>query len=438
MTRRISERCGLPAPMNFLRFVRVAYACAVGLATSVSAQSLAIESLSGPVTRGEVDAFKTFMRAQRPPITPWQGPGHNAWSFGSGGRNLEAMGLMIEATGDRELLDLLITWSDECISQRNDLLPPEKGGGRIMWTGRVEKVWCPEAPTHQNALYAGCETEDAIAHFVYCAKLILKRPELWSTAVPDRDPRGYGVTYLDRARHIIAIADEANDEYFVKWFVQEGTHLIRDPQNQPAWARIHNNVDSINRQMMFDGGYQRLAECHEILGDAPHRVKRYDAIVKASVAECLQGVMTFQPGAVKGHPVYNWHYFPWSVDRTKSESTGHAAYDILGFHRAWTRPAYGVATADVVPLANTLVHVIAKGPGAFAATVDGKGPTANYVLGEWMLCADWDPAAYELVANAAIASRRYANNANLTAYILWMKQRRAAGTAGTRGVTVAK
>lgn len=424
--------------MNLSRFLRAAFPCIVGVATSLGAQSLRIESLSGTVTPAEVAAFKDFMRAQRPPVTPWQGPGHNAWSFGPGGRNLEAMGMMFEATGDREILDLLIAWSDEGVSQRNDLLPEEKGGRRIMWTGRVEKVWCPEGPTHKNAQYAGCETEDAIAHFVYAAKLILQNRELWPLAVPDRDPRGYGITYLERARHTIAIADESNDEYFVKWFVQAGTNLIRDPQEQPVWKKINNNVDSINRQMMFDGGYQRLAECHEILGDAPERVQRYDAIVKASVTECLRGVMTFQPGEVAGHRVYNWHYFPWSADRTKSESTGHAAYDILGFHRAWTRPAYGVATTDVVPLAKTLLHVIAKGPHAFAATVDGRGTTANYLHGEWMLCADWDPAVYELVANAAIASGRYANNANLTAYILWMKQRRATGLAGKRAASFAR
>jgi hypothetical protein len=421
--------------MTFYGLVRITLSCLVGLPACLPAQSLKIEALSGSVTTGEIGAFNTFMKAQRPPVTPWQGPGHNAWSFGPGGRNLEAMGMMFEATGDLELLNLMVAWSDECVSQRNDFLPEEKGGRRVMWTGRVEKVWCPEAPTHKNALYAGCETEDAIAHFVYCAKLILQRPALWRRSVPDGDPRGYGSTYLDRARHYIAVADESNDEYFVKWFVQEGTNLIRDPKNQPVWEKIHNNVDSINRQMMFDGGYQRLAECHEILGDAPERVKRYDAIVKASVTECLKGIMNFQPGEVGGRRVYNWHYFPWSADRAKSESTGHAAYDILGLHRAWMRPAYGIATVDVEPLANTLLHVIAKGPNAFAATVDGKGPTADYLLGEWMLCADWDPAVYELVAKAAIDSRRYANNANLTAYILWMKQRRADGLAGQRGAT---
>jgi hypothetical protein len=403
----------------------MAVLAALALGGPPARAALLIESTTGPVTSREIEVFKAFMKTQTPPPTPWQGPGHNAWSFGPGGRNLEAMGLMFEVSGDLELLNLMVSWADECLSQRNDLLPAGQGGQRVMWTGKVDLVWCPEAPTHKNAQYAGCETEDAIAHMIYCAKLILQRPALWKTKVPDGDPRGYGATYLDRAKNLIARCDEANDDYFVKWFVQPGTNLIRDPADQPAWKKINNNVDSINRQMMFDGGYQRLAECHEILGDAPGRVRRYDAIVKASVTECLAGIKKFEPRVVNGVPVYNWHYFPWSADPTKSESVGHAAYDILGLHRASLRPVYGLVRADLVPLANTVVHVIAKGPNAFAATVDGKGPTSNYLLGEWVLCADWHPAVYDLVAHAAIASRRHANNANLTAYILWMKHRRA-------------
>ena len=389
-----------------------------------TSEALVIEGLQGPVTPAEIAAFKAHMNAQTPPPTPWQGPGHNAWSFGPGGRNLEAMGLMFEVSEDPEILRQMIRWTDLCVSQRNDLLPADRGGQRAMWTGQIDKVWCPEAPTHKNARYAGCETEDAIAHIAYCAKLILQRPALWRVAVPDGDPFGYGATYLDRAKGYVARCDEANDDYFLKWFVQAGTNLIRDPANQPAWKAINNNVDSINRQMMFDGGYQRLAECHEILGDAPARVARYDAIVKASVTECLAGIKSFDPRVVDGVPVYNWHYFPWSADKTKSESVGHAAYDILGLHRASLRSAYGLTRADVVPLANTLVHVIAKSSEAFAATVDGQGPPANYLLGEWILCADWHPAVYELVARAAVTSGRYKNNANLTAHVLWMKQRR--------------
>ncbi len=388
--------------------------------------ALVVDSLSGPVTPNEIHSFKAFMRTQNPPRVPWDFR-HNAWSFGPGGRNLEALGMMYEVSGDLEILHQMIRWTDECVSQRNDLMPAERGGQRVMWTGRIDKVWCPEPPTHRNAKYAGCETEDAIAHIAYCAKLVLQHPALWKTAVPDGNPHGYGVTYLDRAKGYLARCDEANDDYFLKWFVQPDTHLIRSPTNQPVWTAINNNVDAINRQMMFDGGYQRLAECHEILGDDPARVKQYDEIVKASVTECLTGIKNFAPREVNDHKVYNWHYFPWS--KTNSESVGHAAYDVLGIHRASLRPVYGVALDDVRPLANTVVQVITKGTNTFSATVDGRGSSGNCLLGEWIVLADWNPAVYDIVANAAIASRRYANNANLTAYILWMKHRRATGAS---------
>ncbi len=175
--------------MSYLRLVWIVIAWRIGVAVPLIAQSLRIESISGPVTAGEIAAFKEFIRAQRPPPAPWL-PSHNAWSFGSGGRNLEAMGLMVEATGDREILNRMLAWCDECVAQRNDFLPAERGGQRVMWTGRVDKVWCPEAATHKNAQYAGCETEDAIAHFVYAAKLILQQPALWKITGPDGNPRG--------------------------------------------------------------------------------------------------------------------------------------------------------------------------------------------------------------------------------------------------------
>lgn len=187
--------------------------------------TLVIDSLSDLVTRNEIDSFKAFLRTQSPPRTPW-GSSHNAWSFGTGGRTLEAMGMMYEVSGDLEILNLMIRWTDQCVSQRNDLLPADQGGQRVMWTGKVDKVWCPEAPTARNAKYAGCETEDAIAPIVYGAKLILQHPALWKTTVPDGDPYGYGVTYLDRAKGYIAKCDEANDDYFLQWFVEPGTTKI--------------------------------------------------------------------------------------------------------------------------------------------------------------------------------------------------------------------
>jgi hypothetical protein len=396
--------------------------------------ALLIESLTGPVTSNEISAFKAFMKAQTPPRTPW-GANHNAWAFGSGGRNLEAMGMMYEVSGDLEILNQMIRWADECVSQRNDLMPADRGGQRVMWTGKIEKVWCPEAPTHRNAKYSGCETEDTIAHIVYCSKLLLQHRELWPATVPDGDPFHYGASYKDRALNYLAKCDEANDEYFVKWFIQPGTHLIRDPENQPVWKAINNNLNAINRQMMFDGGFQRLAECHEILGDAPERVKLYDAIVKASVHECLEGIKNFQPGVVNGHKVYNWHYFPWSNNTNLSESTGHAAYDALGLHRAFQRPVYALKLEDLMPIANTMAYVIYKGSNTYASTVDGKGTLRSFAFGECMLLADWNLDVYDAIGKPALATGSYTNNANFTASILWMKDRRAKGLSPIKAST---
>src|SRR5436853_7683890 len=83
---------------------RLRPACTVVLAAALAAiagpagaQRLVIESLGGPVTQREIDAFKAFVAAQTPPAVPWANR-HNAWSFGGGGRTLEALGLMCGTT----------------------------------------------------------------------------------------------------------------------------------------------------------------------------------------------------------------------------------------------------------------------------------------------------------------------------------------------------
>src|SRR5213082_1053387 len=185
--------------------------------------SMAIDSVTGPVTQNEINSFKAFMAAETPPPTPWGAlngttGAHNLWADGTGGRELEAMAEMYEVSGDIAILNQLVKWSDLCVSQRNDLMSSANGGQRVMWTGLIDKVWCPDEPTSADAKYAGCENEDTEGHIAYCAKLILQNPSLWNTTVPDGNPKGYGVTYLDRARTYLAKCDEANDEYSLKWF----------------------------------------------------------------------------------------------------------------------------------------------------------------------------------------------------------------------------
>jgi hypothetical protein len=67
------------------------------LGAPAHAASLAIDSLSGPVTQNEINSFITCMQSQTPPQAPWgalNSTGHNAWADGTGDRDLEAMGEM--------------------------------------------------------------------------------------------------------------------------------------------------------------------------------------------------------------------------------------------------------------------------------------------------------------------------------------------------------
>jgi hypothetical protein len=63
-----------------------------------------IDSLIGPVTQNEINAFKAFMRTQHPPRVPWDFR-HNASSFGPGGRNLEALGMMYKVSSHIDILN---------------------------------------------------------------------------------------------------------------------------------------------------------------------------------------------------------------------------------------------------------------------------------------------------------------------------------------------
>jgi len=392
------------------------------------AASLAVDNLSGPVTQNEINSFITYMQSQAPPQTPWgalNGTGHNAWADGTGGRDLEAMGEMFEVSSSVTILKMMISWADYCTSQRNDLMSAANGGRRVMWTGLIDKVWCPNWPTDMTAnqyLYCGCETEDVIGHLAFCTKLILENPSLWNATVPDGNPYGYGATYFQRATNYLAKCDESKDEYFLKWFIQPGTSLIVPPTNS-TWTALNENVTANNRQMMFDSGFQRLAEAHELLGDNPARVAQYDAIVKASVGQCLNAMIAYHPYTAHGQPVYNWSYYPTSTSGTEATEI-HAEYDMIGVWRAFNRPAYGFTLPSLVPFANTMVDVIYLGTNIFGVNVDGSGGIQSPVFSGWILPADWNPQAYLTVAGAAYTNGWYKNNADIAAGILLMKNRR--------------
>ena len=78
------------------------------LGGAVAQAQLVLDSYTGPVTQNEINAFKSYMNTRTWPAHPWgnNDTDHNAISDGPAGRDVEAMGLMYEATHDVAILNL--------------------------------------------------------------------------------------------------------------------------------------------------------------------------------------------------------------------------------------------------------------------------------------------------------------------------------------------
>ena len=401
-----------------VRTVAIA-ACTCSVLDGAAQAQMVLDNFDGPITERELAGFKGYIKAHGWPSHSWGNADtdYNAVSVGDPARQVEAMALVYEATGDREILDRLIEFIDAFVWMRNDL---PGGSQRVMWTGKVEKAWVPNGPARPPAGYIGGENGHTIAHILDAAILILRRPSLWNTTVPDGNPRGFGATYLERAKYYIARTDEANDEYSYKQFVTSA-NLIRNP---PGWPAGFHTMEAINIQMMLVLGYLKDALAHELLGDDPARVARYHAVVKTAVRECLDG-MKKNAYTVNGVTVYKWGYYPWST--RLNEGIAHGTNDMLGLHAAWQRGIYGVTDAEVRPFADTFLHVISLGNDQFALRVDGSGGPGGNLNGPWLVVADWNRAVLPVMARAHIARGAIARYPNVTGRLLAMKQRFSMG-----------
>ena len=316
----------------------------------------------------------------------------------------------------------MITFADAFISLRNDYTDQ-----RVMWTGNVEPVWLTK-PTGSSAGYAGCGENNEIAgHIAYCAKLILKTPSLWSATVPDGNPHGYGVTYLQRAKTYVAQIDQTEDNYMTPWFIDTSTMRIKDSSVvAPAFAAFGQSTTAWNRQMMFLHGWQTMSECHAILGDNSAKVAQYDAIVSASVS-WFQSEWQNTTGG--GQPCYVWQYSPGHAGGNE-EMNGHAAWDMWGLSRAYVAGKYGMAQPLLRPFAETLRNIIyqAGTTYTFAEWVNGDtSTTRNYIYAQWMPVAAYDPQIFATMANADISQGSQGSTPIYDAQILWVKNARARG-----------
>lgn len=382
-----------------------------------AAEEMIVEKLTGPVTTGEVEAFKKFMRAVPVPKDNLR----NAMVYGSGGSAVESLGRMFEMSGDRELLDLMLRFTDAMLAARND---PKTG--MFVWTGEREAVWPNAVPAEGKLAYAGTETGDVIGHIAYAARLILQNAALAAEKVPDGDPFSFGATYRERALRYVREGDHTMDSFVIKRLVRPDTKRFFMPDSDAYDAATRPGSARLpvpwNQQAMLTNGFIRLAECHALLGDDPERVKRYDAIVQASVDWFFEMAKRI---TVDGHECYRWTYAA-EEPMKHFEDTAHGGYDVCGLYRAYVSGRYGLKAEMLKPFANTVLHVMARPGNTFTGRTDGgsagKRPPGT-IRGNWIDLCEFSP---ELLPILHAANRgRIKGSPDTTANLLWARQRLA-------------
>lgn len=385
------------------------------LSSLYAAESLIIEKLEGEVTAAEVRAFKSFMREVQVPTDNLR----NAMVYGNGGMAVESLGRVFEISGDRELIDLMLRFSDAMLAGRNDTKT-----GFIIWTGEREPVWPNSVPQNGKRAYAGTETGDIIGHIAYAARLILQNNSLHAEKVPDGDPHGFGATYRERAERYIQEMDHTVDTFVLRWLVRAETLRYYSPDS-PAYDDASRPGSSNlpvpwNQQMMLNNGFQRLAECHALLADDAVRLKRYDAIVQTSVDWFFESATRL---TVNGHECYRWTYAA-EEPMKHFEDTAHGGYDICGLYRAYASGRYGITETSMKPFANTVLHVMSRPNNTFTDRTDGvhsdKRPPGT-LRGNWIDLCEFAP---ELLPMLHAANRgRIKSSADTTANLLWARHR---------------
>jgi hypothetical protein len=387
---------------------------------------LVIDSLDCDVTAPEADALLATVSKTAIPTSQWPGGVHNYLADGTGGTTLEAINRLYEVTGEipalsaqhAKLLDLAIAWSDAWLSHRNDLALGEK---RVMWTGKIDPVWPPDAPP---STYAGCEVGETVGILAYTALNIVQTPAVANATVPDGDPNGYGATYLARAKTYVAMLEQSMDGFFNPNFLDAATLTIHHPASAAYDAIASNNVNAWNREMMFLHAWQTLAQVHAVLHDAPAKQAQYEAIVRNTVDLFVKNAQAAK--APDGTAVYDWGYGNSGdeVGKLTGEQIDiHAEYDIWGLTRAYAAGLTSATPQQMASYAATVVHEIAISPGVYASYVDRCCSTAtlDFLPEGLMMLVPFDAAIYRPAATADIKSGRQKNSPALTVSILWAK-----------------
>ncbi|SCZ99069.1 BZ3500_MvSof-1268-A1-R1_Chr3-1g05792 [Microbotryum saponariae] len=390
----------------------------------------------GNVTRSEIESALGLL-AKIPPVLA-NGIG-NVLANGYLGEASRTAGQMYQVTGDRRALDLALQMAENMHFLQNDPV-----NGTVMWTGLRDPVWPtgPPPPNNKAKLqYAGSENGYIVANMVLPALYILKQPCLWDMT-PTRvggwtGPSKFNgnVTYLDRARGLIAAGRRTYDAYFLPWFFDNTGNVIQP--NDARWSRVGDtgsingagNPMAFNRRALLLDGMLKLASAYEhpMLFD-PSVTASYDELIRVNLKTFVNDME--QTSTLNGTlPSYDWDYV---VGRNNTEEVRgiHGWFDVYWFFMAWQRNAayYNMTTSLMTSLANTMQYTIYQGSSefivyamapecafadaqisplpldTFSAYVDGHStaadPAVTVLSGGWAYYAYWLPGWFGTVASA--------------------------------------
>lgn len=359
--------------------------------------TMAFTDIDGVLSKDELESFVAY--AQKKYKTAENNVG-NAMAYGAAGADVDGMCMVYSVTQDKRLLEPMLKGADSILNGRND---QPGGDGRALFTGSVEKAWPNKALGEPDEKYSGSENGLVLGHVAYVAECILSTPSIWYDEVPDDDPKGYGKTYLERAKTYAKMCDETLQEFLIPVYIDPENKHERFPLAS-AFASMggaSNYGDRAgsgfpwNQQWMFNHGPIHMAKVHELLGEEPEKAAQYREIVQTSLDWFLSQMVEAEKD---GHTYYYWYYWPketnYHQDGGKMEDAvdAHMAYDIAGLHLAMKYGYETISQEHMQKFANTVKYVIydaEQAPNVFSGAVNGaagKGFRAqlypeNIVLG---------------------------------------------------------
>lgn len=352
--------------------------------------SMVFEDKKGPLTKTELDYFKAYAKKL---ALPTNNIG-NKLVYGTNGLAAEGLAMMYEATGDKEILDLLIKHCDYMLYCRNDM---PGGDGRTMWTGRVEPCWPNKDLGTAQEKYAASENGDILGHIYFCAYLILLTPELQDMPAPASDKlTNWGTTYRDRALTFISMCDQTMEEYIALHFVNHELKLCFPTTSE--WQTIPDMPSGggfpMNQQMMFLNGFQKAAECYGVLKTKADKQQRYLDVVNTSInwqADEVSIQMVTSGGV--SWECAQWQYSPTS---TQPEDYGHAAFTMQEFYKIYESQLFPQVTeAFLQRFMNTLKYIMFDPEtNTVSHKVNGTQDRKTDAKAGWVVVSIIDPDFY--------------------------------------------